>query len=230
MFGSATNLAFVSIAPVEFYRKVINSWEQQGLAQTITSIKSDWKDYTVLTTATLIGTASSGLPVFYNSLTKENCKVIGNTVTFMTPGTCSISADADGTPTYNAAPQRTVYLTQANSVDQGGLTWLPIYPHTRKSYVRASNVCSPGSFNGINEISFYGHDDWRLPTKRELISLARSGALDGQGWLRYYTWSSQKSVLYDYETVDLRTPEYNSPRHDPESTLRKVPFTCVRKN
>lgn len=228
MFGSATNLAFVSIAPVEFYRKLINSWEKEGLAQTITSVKSDWKDYTLLTTATLSGTASSGLPVFYNSLKKENCKVIGNTVTFMTPGTCSMSVDADGTPTYNAAPQRTIYLTQANSVDQGGLTWLPIYPHSRNSYVRARTICSRGAFAAINGSSFYGHDDWRLPTKGELISLARSGALDGQGWLRDYTWSSQKSGLYDYETVDLSTPDYNSPRHDPESTLRNVPFTCVR--
>jgi len=228
MFGSATNLALVSIAPVEFYRELINSWEKEGLAQTITSVKSDRKDYTVLTTVTLSGTASSGLPVFYNSLTKENCKVIGNTVTFMTPGTCSLSVDADGTPTYNAAPQRTIHMTQANSVDQGGLTWLPIYPHSSNSYVRARTICSRGAF-AVNGSGFYGHDDWRLPTKRELISLARSGALDGQGWLRDYTWSSKVSG-YQYETVDLRTPDYNTPRHDVESTFRSVPFTCVRNN
>jgi len=238
LYGSATNLALVSIAPVEFYRKLINSWEQQGLAQTITSVKSDWKDYTVLTTSTLSGTASSGLPVFYNSLTKEICKVIGNTVTFMTPGTCSMSVDADGTPTYNAAPQKTIHITQANSVDQGGLTWLPIYPHSKNDWTRAKVVwCSSHTILQGSTIlgkgsGPYGHDDWRLPTKEELISLAKSGALVGQGWTRDYTWSSEESGNQRgyYEKVDVGTPFLNYPNHYPEHGFKNVNFTCVRKN
>ena len=156
----------------------------------------------------------------------------------MTPGTCSISVDADGTPTYNAAPQKTIHITQANSVDQGGLTWLPIYPHSKNDWTRAKVVwCSSHTIVQGSTIlgkgsGPYGHDDWRLPTKEELISLAKSGALVGQGWTRDYTWSSEESGNRRgfYEKVDVGTPFLNYPNHYPEHGNKNVNFTCVRKN
>jgi hypothetical protein len=220
IFGSATNLEFVSIAPVEFFRKLINSWEKEALVQTIGKVTSDsdWKDYRPrITTATLNATTSSGGPVFYNSLTKKNCKVTGNTVTFMIPGTCSMSVDADGTPTYKAAPQKTIHITQISSVDQGGLTWLPVYPHSKNDWYRTDVSC--------RDREFYEHDDWRMPTRGELISLARSGALVGQGWTRSYTWSSERSRYQYYDVVDLTT-DY----HYPQQMDTTAYTTCVRKN
>jgi hypothetical protein len=225
MFGSATNLAFVSIAPVEFYRELINYWEKESLLQTISKIKSnsDIRDYRPrITTATLNATASSGEPVFYNSLTKENCKVIGNTVTFMIPGTCKISVDADGTPTYNAAPQKTIILTQISSVDQGGLTWLPVYPHSKNSWFRTKVRCS--------DDEYYGHDDWRMPTSDELSSLAKSGALDGQGWTRDDTWSTRKNGFHNYWVVGLTTDSFGRAATSPKHEDRDFYSTCVRKN
>jgi hypothetical protein len=225
MFGTATNLDFVSLAPVEFFRNLINSWEKEALAQTIGKVTSDsdWKDYRPrITTATLNATTSSGVPVFYNSLTKENCKVTGNTVTFMIPGTCSMSVDADGTPTYKAAQQKTIHMTQISTVDQGGLTWLPVYPHSKNAWHRTDVSCG--------DREFYEHDDWRMPTRGELISLARSGALDGQGWTRSYTWSSERSRYLYYDVVELTTPDYNTPHHYPQQMDTTAYTTCVRKN
>jgi hypothetical protein len=226
MFGSATNLDFVSIAPVEFFRELINSWEKEGLAQTISKITSDsdFNDYLPrITTATLNATASSGGPVFYNSLTKENCKVVGNTVTFMIPGTCRISVDADGTPTYNAAPQKIIKMTQISSVDQGGLTWLPIYPHSRHSWSRNRIRC--------RDYEYYEHDDWRMPTSDELSSLAESGALDGQGWTRDYTWSTREHGFASfYYTVGLAKTDWVTTLTSPKYSDRAFYSTCVRKN
>ena len=52
---------------------------------------------------TVSGTASSGLPVSFNSLTAAVCTVSGSTVTLVAVGTCTIQATQAGNATYAAA-------------------------------------------------------------------------------------------------------------------------------
>ncbi|MFM9916331.1 MAG: ExeM/NucH family extracellular endonuclease [Rhizobacter sp.] len=61
-------------------------------------------------------TASSGLSVVFSSLTSSICTVVGNTVTLLTVGTCTIVADQAGNASYAAAPQ----VAQSFSVTAAG--------------------------------------------------------------------------------------------------------------
>lgn len=58
---------------------------------------------TVGTSVPVSATASSGLPVVFSSQTTTICTVIGNTVTMLAAGTCSIAADQAGNATWAAA-------------------------------------------------------------------------------------------------------------------------------
>jgi hypothetical protein len=69
----------------------------------------------------------------------------------------------------------------AGYVAQGGLTWTPITLTTFYTWANANVYCT----TTIN-----GQTGWRLPTRTELVALRTSGALNGQGWLISYTWSS----------------------------------------
>jgi hypothetical protein len=78
------------------------------------------------------------------------------------------------------AAVQNVALTTASYVSQGGLTWMPVsWPWY--AYADATALCA-GTING--------QTGWRLPTKDELVSLYNSGAMNGQGWLLDFTWSS----------------------------------------
>jgi hypothetical protein len=57
---------------------------------------------------TLAATATSGLPVSFASNTPAVCGISGNTVTLLTSGTCSITANQSGDATYAAAAPVTV--------------------------------------------------------------------------------------------------------------------------
>jgi hypothetical protein len=59
----------------------------------------------------LSATASSGLPVSFSSTTPAVCTVSGTTLTLVTAGNCSISADQAGDATYAAAPTVTRSIT-----------------------------------------------------------------------------------------------------------------------
>ncbi len=56
-------------------------------------------------TSALSATASSGLAVTFGSSTSAVCIVAGSTVTYLTAGTCTVTADQAGDANYNPAPQ-----------------------------------------------------------------------------------------------------------------------------
>ncbi|WP_433089393.1 hypothetical protein ACQP1P_23250 [Dactylosporangium sp. CA-052675] len=63
------------------------------------------------TTVRLTGSASSGLPLKYTSETRPVCTVSEATVTLLTLGTCTITADQPGDATYAAAEPVTASFT-----------------------------------------------------------------------------------------------------------------------
>lgn len=69
-------------------------------------------------TGTVSATASSGLAVTFTSTTPAVCTIVGNTVTGVSAGTCTIAADQAGNATYNPAPQ----ATQSFAVGKGNQT------------------------------------------------------------------------------------------------------------
>ncbi|MGA9669085.1 MAG: hypothetical protein WBQ94_07755 [Terracidiphilus sp.] len=70
------------------------------------------------TPLTLSATATSGLPVSFASTTQSVCTVNGIRVTFVTAGTCSITASQAGNATYAAATP----VSQSFTVNAAGLT------------------------------------------------------------------------------------------------------------
>ncbi len=64
-------------------------------------------------TSTLVAVASSGLTVTFASITPSVCTVSGNTVSFLTEGLCSVTADQAGDENYAAAPQLTLDIDVA---------------------------------------------------------------------------------------------------------------------
>jgi len=62
-----------------------------------------FQDITAATTVTLSATATSGLPVSFDSTTPEVCTVTGTTLNLVSMGTCSIDAEQDGDATYGVA-------------------------------------------------------------------------------------------------------------------------------
>ena len=72
-------------------------------AQTITFAQLPTQ--TAGTSLVLSASASSGLPIAYNSTTPAVCTVSGQTATFVAAGTCTLAADQAGSTSYNAAPE-----------------------------------------------------------------------------------------------------------------------------
>lgn len=73
---------------------------------------------TLGSTATLAGTATSGLPVSYASQTPSVCGVSGATVTALAVGTCTVTANQPGNASWSAARP----VTSSVNVGIGGLT------------------------------------------------------------------------------------------------------------
>lgn len=65
----------------------------------------------VSATEALTATATSGLVVTFGSTTSSVCSVSGNTVTYLSIGTCTITANQAGNTAYAAAPQQTRTVT-----------------------------------------------------------------------------------------------------------------------
>ncbi|WP_200948976.1 putative Ig domain-containing protein, partial [Frateuria sp. Soil773] len=61
-------------------------------------------------TFAVAATASSGLPVSFGitSASSSVCSIAGSTVTMLSPGTCSVTADQAGNAAYQPAPQQTL--------------------------------------------------------------------------------------------------------------------------
>lgn len=58
---------------------------------------------------------ASGNPVLFGSNTPAVCTVAGSTVTYVTAGTCTVTADQAGDANYNAAPQVSLDITVAKA-------------------------------------------------------------------------------------------------------------------
>ena len=77
--------------------------------QTITGFTADPATGAVSGTSNLSATGgASGNPVVFGSNTLAVCTVAGSTVTYVTAGTCTVTADQAGDANYNPAPQLTL--------------------------------------------------------------------------------------------------------------------------
>ena len=89
-------------------------------SQTITFAQPADKTFGAVPFA-LSGTASSGLPVSFASLTQGVCTVSGSTVTLVAVGTCTIRATQAGNASFDAAPavERSFAVAEPPVVKQG---------------------------------------------------------------------------------------------------------------
>lgn len=106
-----------TIAGAELYISDISS----GQPQTIT-FNQPGVQFQQAGPLTLEATASSGLPVSYQSSTTSVCTVSGSSVTFVTTGTCTIQARQPGDSTFAAAPPVTRTFTIAAGIPFSPLT------------------------------------------------------------------------------------------------------------
>ena len=83
--------------------------------QTITGLAADPAAGVVDGTSALSATASSGLAVTFGSSTGAVCTVAGSTVTYLSTGTCTVTANQAGDDDYNAATQVTTNITVAKA-------------------------------------------------------------------------------------------------------------------
>ena len=83
--------------------------------QTISGLAADPATGTVGGTSALSATASSGLTVAFDSSTAAVCTVAGTTVSYLTTGTCTVTADQAGDGNYNPAPQVSLDITVGGS-------------------------------------------------------------------------------------------------------------------
>lgn len=100
-------------------------------------------------TSALSASASSGLTVSFGSSTPAVCTVAGSTVTYVTEGTCTVTADQAGDAEYNAALQVTLDITVAKA-DQT-ITGLTSNPAT--GVVEGSSALSSTADSGLT-VSF----------------------------------------------------------------------------
>jgi hypothetical protein len=84
--------------------------------QAITNFVATPSTGVVFGTSVLSATGgASGNPVVFGSSTMAVCTVAGSTVSYVTAGTCTVTADQAGNATYNAAPQVTLDITVAKA-------------------------------------------------------------------------------------------------------------------
>ena len=96
---------------------VIRSFTVSKLSQTIAF--AALPDKTVGNPAfTINATASSGLPVFFTPDTPTVCDVIGNTVTLISSGVCSVVASQDGNNLFDVAPDQLQSFAVLDSAKQ----------------------------------------------------------------------------------------------------------------
>jgi len=149
---------------------------------TVTAIPSP---PTLLGNVTATGSSS---PIQITNLTA------GTSYTFTAVATNSMGSGDSSLPSSSVTP---TVGTPAGYVSQGGLIWMPL-TSTYYTYAQAVTLCS-GTFMGLS--------GWRLPTEQELINLANSGAMNGQGWvLGTYLWSSTSTSVGSYDLVYLPIP------------------------
>jgi hypothetical protein len=105
-----------------------------------------------------------------------------------------------------------IAVTQASGyVNEGGLIWTPVWSWSSVyTWPDANTFCSGMGL--------------RLPTEAEMNALYNSGALNGQGWWRSYTWSSTYAGGGNYYNVHLSDNYVNAFNGSTFSLF----VTCVR--
>jgi hypothetical protein len=178
-------------------------------------------------------TSKSPAAFNYTSSNPQVATIAGNVVTFVKPGTSTITASQPELGSYN--PTSTTALLTVNArtctapqVNQAGTCVTP--PTCTAPAALTNNVCvapaTAGTFVTRGALSFMpvtridtwtnanafcststinGATGWRLPMQAELSELAASGALAGQGWTLGATWTSSTSTSGAHNTVNLAT-------------------------
>lgn len=191
--------------------------------------------------ALIAPTSHSPVPFTFSIGDTSIASVHGNMVTILQAGATTITAQQSGSGTWSPTSASTV-LTVASlscvapATRQGGLcvapaitgnlvtrsarTWMPVR-HV-DTWANANAYCVKTVING--------QSGWRLPGTFELMDLAGSGQIAGQGWILAKTWTSATSVdsakvvIKDvHDTVDLATGATGI-----QSDLSGAYVACVR--
>jgi len=94
---------------------------------------------------TISASATSGMPVIFNSTTPTVCNISGNKITGLSAGTCTISADQTGNSNYVSAAQK----TQNISVSAGSQTITVITPPQRGADAKAPFTVEAVASSGL---------------------------------------------------------------------------------
>ncbi len=151
---------------------------------------------------TLKAPSSKGPGAFtYSSSNPAVATIAGDTVTIVSAGTTTITAEQAASGSYNASRTSAVLTVAARActapatvqngtctapattaavVTSGTRTWMPVT--FSDSYANATAFCTTTTINGKK--------GWRVPTELELSDLRASGALNDKGWNLSRTWSS----------------------------------------
>ncbi len=97
--------------------------------------------------ATLSATASSGLAVSFGSNTPAVCTVSGTTVSYLTAGTCTVTADQAGDASFNPAPQLTLDIAVSLAVADQVITGFSATPPS--GLVAGSSTLSATASSGL---------------------------------------------------------------------------------
>lgn len=183
---------------------------------------------------TLTAPTSKSPAVFsYTSSNPQVASIANNVVTFIKPGTSTITASQPELGSYNPTSISALLTVKeractAPQVNQAGTCVTP--PACTAPAVLLNNVCvaptTAGNFVTRNGLLFMpatridtwtnasafcststinGKTGWRLPVQAELTDLYASNVLAGQGWILGATWTSAGSVASAYNTVNLAT-------------------------
>ena len=202
---------------------------------------------------TLTAPTSKSPAVFsYSSSNAQVATIAGNIVTFVGPGTSTITASQPELGSYRPTSIAALLTVKARTctapqVNQGGICVTP--PTCTAPAVLTNNVCvapvTAGTFVSRNNLSFMpatridtwanasafcttstinGLTGWRLPLPAELSDLAASGALAGQGWTLGATWTSSSASNATHSTVNLATGAVIANEFDTTGAY----VTCVR--
>jgi hypothetical protein len=101
-------------------------------------------------TTTVSAAATSGLPVSFSSSTPDVCKVNGTTVSALSAGVCTLTANQPGNASYNQANQMTADVTSVATVP-GAPTDITALPGNGRATV---TFTAPG-FNGGSAVTGY---------------------------------------------------------------------------
>lgn len=180
---------------------------------------------------TLTAPTSKSPAVFsYSSSNPLVATIAGNVVTFVSPGTSTITASQPELGSYNPTSTTALLTVKARTctaplVNQAGTCVTP--PTCTAPATLINNICTApvtaGTFVSRNGVTFSpatridtwtnanafcgtstinGQTGWRLPLQAELSELSASGALTGQGWTLGATWTNSGSVTSAHNTVD----------------------------